>query len=105
MRRSIFAAPLLAIIVAGCASGGGFAPITAQSVQQAAVNACKFLPTAATVTNLLTQNPNAQTAEAIAAIICGAVSPLGGRRLGTALTPSVVNPNGTITAIHGRWQN
>ena len=46
-------------------------PITAADVQQAAVQACGFLPTASTVASILTAgNPAVDTAASIASAIC-----------------------------------
>ena len=60
-----------ALTLAGCS-----APTVAQ-VQAATEAACGFLPTAASITSLYTQSKYASTAEATAALICGAVKVAG----------------------------
>lgn len=65
----------------GCQPAPG--QTTVQQVQAAAVAACAFLPTATTVASLIaSNNPTLNTASAIAAAICAAVTaksaPLGG---------------------------
>lgn len=74
-------------------------------VQQAAVSACSFLPTTATVAAILSALiPGAAPIEQVAATtaqqICGAVSTvkLGGRLGGTSAPPTV---NGV--PVHGRF--
>ena len=87
------------ITLGSCA---GTLPPTVASVQQLAVAVCGFLPTAATVANIISAgNPLVMTGEAIAAAICQAVTPakLSGKRLG-AITPMVGN-----VIVHGRFVN
>lgn len=65
----------------GCVTTSG-TTLNVQDVQAAAVAACAFLPTATTVASLIAaNNPALNTAEAIAAAICAAVTaksaPLG----------------------------
>ena len=73
MRRLILLIALSAL--SGCATTGGLAPISIAGVQNAAVAACAFLPTATTVGNIIAAgNPLLTTAEAIAQAICAAVT-------------------------------
>jgi hypothetical protein len=101
IRKLFFAAPVAAaLVLSGCA-GGGVTPATVSAtisqVQQAAVLACGFLPTAATVASILSGgNPLVTTAAGIAQAICTAVTAKAVRRGGPA--PSV---GGVV--IHGRF--
>jgi hypothetical protein len=73
------------------------APITAADVQAAAVAACGFLPTAATVANIIAAgNPAVATVSTIAQAICSAVTAKGGRLGGAA-------PNVNGVPVHGRF--
>lgn len=110
MRKHLLGAALASALgVAGCATSGTGSTITVASVQSAAVTACSYLPTAATITNILTANPIAATAESIAAIICGAVtSPPAvaqpaapGAKLKAAAPVVVVN--GKAITVHGAF--
>jgi len=101
IRKLFFAAPVAAALaLSGCA-GGSVTPATVSAtiaqVQQAAVLACGFLPTAATVASILSGgNPLVTTAAGIAQAICTAVTAKAARRGGPA--PMVGN-----VVIHGRW--
>jgi hypothetical protein len=92
-----------ALALGGCAGGimiNPFTkqPITAADVQAAAVAACGFLPTASTVANILSNNSGTvQSAEQIASLICGAVTPKAGKLRGLPMVNGVV--------IHGRFVN
>ena len=93
-----------AVALGGCASTGGTgttttsADITAtiQQVQQAAVAACAFLPTTATVANLIGTatgvGAETQLATTIAGQICAAVS---------ATTTSGARRAGAVPTVHG----
>jgi hypothetical protein len=70
MRASVLAGT---VALAACATTGQ-GGLTIQDVQGAAVAACSYLPTAASVTSLLNANATIMTAEAIAQIICSAVT-------------------------------
>lgn len=78
MRKLLLTSMLsLPLMLGGCATVGtgtsGF-PFSVAGIQAAAVAACKFLPTAATVANVLAgANPAVATAESIASAICAAV--------------------------------
>ena len=92
------------VALAACAGGSLVNPFTNQpitpaQVQAAAVTACNFQPSINTVTNLLTNNgQNAQTAEAVAALICNAVIAKAGSRKFGVSGPISVKVNGvTIT--------
>jgi len=94
-----------AAMLGGCAGiGGTTTPVTVQSVEDATVLACGFLPLAASVTALLPTPAAiaAGTAEAIAALICKAVAPVnpttGVRHRGVAAAPSI---DGVV--IHGTF--
>ncbi len=97
-------APL--VVFGGCATipGGG---ITIQEVQGAAVAACAFLPTAASVANLLSAAPAVATAESIAAIICAAIAPAkpgAARNSGSGpLSVTVTAPNGRRVVVTGSF--
>jgi hypothetical protein len=100
IRKLFFAAPVAAAIALGGCAGTVTATSVATTiadVQQAAVLACGFLPTAATVASILSGgNPLVSTASAIAQAICTAVTAKAVRRGGPA--PSV---GGVV--IHGRF--
>lgn len=101
MRKIALAALIAASTLAGCATTGGVPNINVQDVQNAALAACSFLPTASTVANIIAAgNPALQTAEAVAQAICAAVavaSPSG--KLGGSIALPTVN--GVV--IHGTW--
>lgn len=105
--RNIFlvGAMSAAVALGGCATGGITGTTTnitstITQVQQAAVAACSFLPTTATVANILGTvagvGAETQLATTIAAQICAAVSQKSAARGSAA--PEV---NGV--AIHGRF--
>lgn len=101
--RRLFLVPALAAALAACTTSGPISTATVASVQSAAVAACNFLPDASTITNILTANPAAATAENIAAIICSAITgqPAGGvKRRATA--PTVV-VNGQTIPVTGHF--
>lgn len=84
-----------AIALSGCGTTGGITPITIPiaiaDVQNAAVTACGFLPTATTITSILAVNdPALTTAVAVAQAICAAVAaaPKAGAKRGLA-KPSI----------------
>ena len=100
MFRKSLIAGALAMSLAGCGATNPLtgAPITAADVQSAAVAACGFLPTAATVANIIAANNSTlTTATSVASAICAAVVGAKGGRLGGA-TPNV---NGV--QVHGRF--
>lgn len=106
MLRSVILVTALAL--GGCATSATTTTdisSTIAAVQSATVIACKFLPTVSTVANLLTTNSAAQTSEAIAALICQAVSPAAvSSRLRAKLrvtSPTSITVNGVV--IHGRF--
>jgi hypothetical protein len=96
LRKFMLAAPVaVALSLGGCA-GVDTATVISQ-VQQAAVLACGFLPTAATVANILAAgNPALQVASAVATAICTAVTAKGARRGG-----AIPNVNGV--EVHGKF--
>ncbi len=79
MLRNTILAGSLALTLCGCATSGGVTTIgglDVKTIQSTAVAVCGFLPTAATVGNIIAAgNPILTTAEAIAEAICAAVSP------------------------------
>jgi hypothetical protein len=90
----------LAASLGGCATTGNQVSFI-QQIESAAVAACGFLPTAATITALLTTNPAFATAEEVASIICKAVTPATSGKLGAAV-PTVIRGGKTIE-IHGTF--
>ena len=85
----------------GCATMGGLSAPTVAQVQAAAVAACSFLPTAATVANIIAAgNPLVTTAGAIAQAICSALASSSVRSSARlrATQPMVGN-----VVIHGRF--
>ncbi|HXP09025.1 MAG TPA: hypothetical protein VN828_11045 [Acidobacteriaceae bacterium] len=109
MKKIITAGFLSAsIALGGCASTSGTiatattnASTTIAAIQQAAVAACSFLPTTATVANLIGTVAGVGTetsvATTLAASICAAVSPKASAKRGGAAP--VVNG----VTIHGRF--
>lgn len=93
MRKFLFAAPL-ALVISGCSTTPANVQSVIAQVQQAAIVACGFLPTAATVAAILSGGASTAVTD-IAQLICTAVTTKGVRR-GTA--PTV---NGVV--IHGRF--
>jgi hypothetical protein len=82
-----------AMLLGACTSSGQFTNITIESVQQAAVNACKFLPTAKTVTDIIASGvPGLSTATAIGDAICAAVLP--SNQASRAATPQAASIGG-----------
>ncbi len=105
MRTTLLTLPLLAALtLGGCATnaGGGF---DISAVQNATVAACRFLPTASTVANIIAAgNPLLATAEAIAAAICAAVLPTAPAPLPPVLARrGVVVPTVNGVVIHGTF--
>lgn len=98
MKKLLLAAALsTSIALGGCASGGSTGNVS--SIQQAAVLACGFLPTAQTVADILAAgNSLISTVSAVAQAICAAVGTKGVRKGGAA--PTV---NGVV--IHGKFVN
>lgn len=109
MKKWLLAGAVMApfVIFGGCATTSGTGGITVQEVQGAAVAACSFLPTAASVANLLSAAPAVATAESIAAIICAAISPAtqGAKLKATPgpITVTVAAPNGQPVTITGSF--
>ena len=87
MKKLILSA-LMAVTLAACGTTGFTWPPTAQSVADAAVATCGFLPTADSIAGLISQSSSLTTAEQIAALICGAVVPAkqAGKLRGTLTT-------------------
>ena len=94
------AATALSLFAGGCATIGG--GINIADVQADAVAACKFLPDAAAVAALLTADAAVTTAEAIAKIICSAVTGSASAKLRGAAAPVVV-VNGQTIPITGHF--
>ena len=76
-------------------------------IQQAAVAACGFLPSVSTVAAIIgvwtNTTPAIDLATAIAASICGSVTPKSLRRGAVVSTPVYVAPNGQVIAIQGKF--
>jgi hypothetical protein len=101
MRKlTLGAATALSLFGAGCATITG--GISVADVQTDAVAACKFLPDAAAVAALLSADPAVTTAEAIAKIICSAVTGSASAGLRGAAAPVVV-VNGQTIPITGHF--
>ena len=102
MRKLFFVIPIAAMFsLGGCATIGGLSAPTVAQVQAAAVAACSFLPTAATVANIIAAgNPLVSTAGAIAQAICSALASSNVRSSARlrATQPMVGN-----VVIHGRF--
>lgn len=107
MRKIAIAGALAAALgVAGCGLTNPFTnqPINTTDVQNAAVAACGFLPTASTVAGIIAAASGGAgtaiitTVDSVAAAICAAVVPAKAGRLRGA--PMV---NGVV--VHGKWVN
>jgi|SRR5271166_3920260 len=70
IRKFVLVMPLV-IGISGC--NAPTIPVAANDVRVAAQDFCRFLPTVASVTALLTVAPAASTAEAVAHLVCDAV--------------------------------
>jgi len=80
--RKFLLASLLILPLAACKQSDVSSVVS--NVEAISKATCGFLPTAATITNIITKAPAASTAEQIAAIVCGAVSQKGAVGLYTA---------------------
>jgi hypothetical protein len=107
MRKIALLSALAASLLMSSCAGTGITPTVVQNavtqVQQAAVAACGFLPTAATVSGILaTLVPGVATAEAAvvsaAQQICAAVAPVK-----TSARLKVVVPTVNGVPVHGRF--
>lgn len=118
-RKITFASVMLAAVaLGGCATNGTIPPVIGGTtppvqnditnaitqVQNAAVLACGFLPTATTVANIIGTltgvGPATQAATTIAAQICAAVVPAhSGKHRGAP----VVRVHGKTIAVHGHF--
>ncbi len=89
--RKLLLAPALAgaVVLSACATAGT-GSVTIQDVQNAAVAACSFLPTADSVAALLNANGAIMTAAAIAKLICAAITPAHAGRMKAAPGPITV---------------
>jgi len=107
MRKLMLGTALSAFITLGGCTTNGTQPaggITIQDVQNAAVAACSFLPTAASIASLLTANPAVATASQVAALICEAVTakpPASAKLRGPNAITVVVN--GKTVKIEGEF--
>lgn len=76
-------------------------------IQQAAVAACGFLPSVATVAAIVgvwtNTTPAIDLANAIATSICQSVTAQGVRRSAAVSTPVYVAPSGQVIAIQGKF--
>ena len=88
------------MLASGCTTTGSL-PISITDVQNDAVLACSFLPTAATVANILAAgNPILVTAEAVAQAICAAITPT---KTTAKLRGNMVLPEVNGVVIQGSW--
>ena len=92
------------VALAACATPGSNG-ITVQDVQGAAVAACSYLPTAASVVSLLSANAAIMTAEAVAQVICTAVSAKQSAKLKASPGPITVTVeiNGKPVTVTGAF--
>ncbi len=107
MRKTLIFAGLTAgLAVAACATNPTtgvttIGSINVADVQNDAVAICSYLPTAATVANIISaNNPVVITADAVATAICQAVSPAKAaahRRGAAAPLPYVYVPPGSVS--------
>jgi hypothetical protein len=106
MRKFMLSTAALAasMALAACATTGS-GDITVQDVQGAAVAACSYLPTAASVASLLNANGAIMTAEAIAQVICAAVTTTQSAKLRGAPGPVTVTVqiNGKPVTVTGSF--
>jgi len=103
MRKLMLGAAAAAFLaVGGCATTTGSGGITTADVQNAAVTACSFLPTAATIASILSANPAIATASQVAALICAAVTGKQSVELRGASAPVIV-VNGVPVTIEGTF--
>lgn len=111
MRIAIITAAAASLLVASCNESSVDTQALLTTAQADAVDACQFLPTAETITNIVAAaNPIATTAEQIANVICAAVKPLapvlaGAPAMLLAAQPpvGVVQPMALGVKIHGRF--
>ena len=102
LRRILLAAPLIGLLsLGGCATTGSNVNAIVEQVRQVAVATCGFLPTVATVVDIIAAgNPLISGASAIASAICAAVNSIpprtAGRRGGAVPTVAGV-------VVHGRF--
>ncbi|MGA2893775.1 MAG: hypothetical protein ABSE22_12960 [Xanthobacteraceae bacterium] len=101
--RQLFLVPVLAVALASCTTSGALSTATVASVQTAAVAACNFLPDVSTITNILTANPAAATAESIAGIICSAITGQPASVVKRRATAPTVVVNGRTIPVTGHF--
>ena len=103
MKKILTILPVVGLMTLGACSSTANSTLVniIDNVQTAAVIACKFEPTAATIAAILTANSSA-TAAQVAALICGAVN-------GTTPTPTrgagpmFVTVNGQTVPVKGNF--
>jgi hypothetical protein len=109
MKKALLFSTLAGSLLLGSCAGTGVTPGTIQSavtaVQQAAVSACGFLPTAATVSGILaTLVPGVAAIEQLIAStaqqICAAVAPV---KVAGRLRASTAAPTVNGVTVHGRF--
>jgi hypothetical protein len=105
MRNIMRATALAGSVALGACATTGSGGLTIADVQGAAVAACSYLPTAASVASLLNANGTITTAEAIAAIICAAVTSSQSAKLKAAPGPVTVKVviNGKPVTVTGSF--
>ena len=98
MHKILFASAL-AVALAGCVSTSGVS-----TIQHTVVSACGYLPTVATIEDLINLNsPALATATQIAKAICAAVTVKGGAGGPEARGPGVGHPQVDGVPIHGKF--
>ena len=96
MMQKLFLASLISLSLAACATTGGMPSSTnespvVQQVQQITQIACKFVPTAGTILQIVAQGvPGLGAAEAIADAICAAVAPTRTMKISTTDMPELI---------------
>lgn len=108
MFKKALLASCLAASLAGCNSpnstGSDLAlAVLIANVQSAAIAACQFVPTAATIADLFTAAPAAKSAEAVANIICGSISKPKGLAAAQAYGDAVYGVYGNVKIV-GHFQ-
>lgn len=98
--KKLLIIPALAFGLTACSPTSNQTLVTLISdAQAAAVTACKFEPTAATIAAILTANQSA-TAAQIAGLVCGAVNGTTGA---PTAGPLFVKVNGQIVPVSGNF--
>lgn len=105
MRKSALPIVLASSAALAACATTGTGGLSIQDVQGAAVAACSYLPTAASVATLLNANGAIMTAEAIAQVICASVTATQGAKLKATPGPVTVTVqiNGKPVTVTGSF--